>query len=93
MILIFDTSVLVSGILFPNSALAQKIKQITQKHILLRLKETTKEFEAVLSRSKFQKFLALAVAGKADAIITGNEDLLVLHPFRGIKILTIEHFK
>lgn len=34
------------------------------------------------------KFLALAVAGKADVIVTGDDDLLALHPFRGIAIQT-----
>lgn len=34
------------------------------------------------------KFLDLALAGAARAIVTGDEDLLVLHPFRGIEILT-----
>ena len=34
------------------------------------------------------KFLELAVNGRADMIVTGDLDLLVLHPFRGIPILT-----
>ncbi len=34
------------------------------------------------------KFLELAVHGRADLIITGNQDLLDLHPFQGIFILT-----
>ena len=34
------------------------------------------------------KFLEVAVAGKADAIVSGDEDLLVLHPFAGIPILS-----
>jgi putative PIN family toxin of toxin-antitoxin system len=34
------------------------------------------------------KFLELAVHGRADAIITGDQDLLELNPFRGIAILT-----
>jgi len=34
------------------------------------------------------KFLELAVNGKADVIVSGDNDLLVLHPFRGIPILT-----
>lgn len=34
------------------------------------------------------KFLALALAGGAAAIVTGDEDLLALHPFRGIEIVT-----
>ena len=34
------------------------------------------------------KFLEFAVHGQADAIITGDLDLLALNPFRGIVILT-----
>ena len=37
---------------------------------------------------KDDKFLALAVGGKASCIITGDEDLLVLHPFKGIPIIS-----
>ncbi|MGO9339408.1 MAG: putative toxin-antitoxin system toxin component, PIN family [Terracidiphilus sp.] len=37
---------------------------------------------------KDDKFLEVAVHGRADAIVTGDEDLLVLHPLRGIAILT-----
>ena len=32
---------------------------------------------------KDDKFLELAVNGRADYIITGDQDLLVLHPFAG----------
>jgi putative PIN family toxin of toxin-antitoxin system len=38
------------------------------------------------------KFLALALDGKATHIVSGDEDLLVLHPFRGIPILTPRGF-
>jgi putative PIN family toxin of toxin-antitoxin system len=34
------------------------------------------------------KFLELAVNGEADLIVTGDDDLLVLDPFRDIPILT-----
>jgi putative PIN family toxin of toxin-antitoxin system len=34
------------------------------------------------------KFLEVAVHGRARAIITGDSDLLALHPFRGFEILT-----
>ena len=34
------------------------------------------------------KFLEVAVHGRADLIVTGDDDLLALHPFRGIAILT-----
>jgi len=33
------------------------------------------------------KFLELAINGGADVIVTGDHDLLVLNPFRGIPIL------
>ncbi len=34
------------------------------------------------------KFLDVAVHGRADAIITGDQDLLILNPFRSIAILS-----
>ncbi len=37
---------------------------------------------------KDDKFLELAVSGHADTLVTGDRDLLVLHPFRGITIVT-----
>jgi uncharacterized protein len=37
---------------------------------------------------KDDKFLELAVNGRADLILTGDNDLLVLNPFRGISIVT-----
>jgi uncharacterized protein len=38
------------------------------------------------------KFLALALEGEADCIITGDQDLLVLHPFEHIPILSPQTF-
>jgi len=38
------------------------------------------------------KFLELAVSGKATGIVSGDEDLLVLHPFHGIAVLTPRQF-
>ncbi|MGK7885876.1 MAG: putative toxin-antitoxin system toxin component, PIN family [Crocosphaera sp.] len=42
--------------------------------------------------SKDNQFLELAVSGKANCIITGDEDLLILNPFRNIPIITVNHF-
>jgi putative PIN family toxin of toxin-antitoxin system len=42
--------------------------------------------------SKDNKFLELAVASNASCIITGDKDLLILHPFRGIPILNAADF-
>ena len=41
---------------------------------------------------KDDKFLALALAIKADCLVTGDKDLLVLHPFRDIPILSPSDF-
>lgn len=41
---------------------------------------------------KDDKFLELAVCGHAEYIVTGDADLIVLHPFRGIQILTASAF-
>ena len=38
------------------------------------------------------RFLALADAAHADVIVSSDQDLLVLHPWRGIAILTPAQF-
>ena len=42
--------------------------------------------------SQDNKILELAVSGKAGCIISGDQDLLVLHPFREIPIVTPRDF-
>jgi hypothetical protein len=42
--------------------------------------------------SSDNKFLELAVDGHADAIVSGDADLLTLHPFRGIPILSARDY-
>ncbi len=41
---------------------------------------------------KDNKFLELAISANASCLITGDKDLLVLHPFRGIPILNAVDF-
>jgi putative PIN family toxin of toxin-antitoxin system len=41
---------------------------------------------------KDNKFLELAIAANASCIITGDKDLLMLHPFRGVPILNAVDF-
>ncbi|MBR8833838.1 MAG: putative toxin-antitoxin system toxin component, PIN family [Stigonema ocellatum SAG 48.90 = DSM 106950] len=41
---------------------------------------------------KDDKFLEVAINGNATHIITGDKDLLELHPFRGVAILTPKQF-
>jgi putative PIN family toxin of toxin-antitoxin system len=55
------------------------------------LVEITEEIRACRD-SKDDKFLELAVSGAASYLVTGDQDLLVLHPFRGIAILTPAQF-
>lgn len=41
---------------------------------------------------KDDKLLELAVSGEADFLVTGDKDLLVLNPFRGVEIITPREF-
>jgi uncharacterized protein len=41
---------------------------------------------------KDNKFLELAISANASCIITGDKDLLILHPFRNISILNAVDF-
>lgn len=41
---------------------------------------------------KDDKFLELAVNGGADCVVSGDDDLLVLNPFRGVDVLTPSDF-
>jgi uncharacterized protein len=38
------------------------------------------------------KFLELAISGRAEMIVSGDADLLALHPFRGISIVNPARF-
>jgi uncharacterized protein len=53
--------------------------------------EPTEEVRACRD-AKEDKFLELAVSGRAAYIISGDADLLELHPFRGIAIMTAAEF-
>ena len=50
------------------------------------------EFVQACRDPKDDIFLDVAINGMADGVITGDPDLLVLHPFRGIAILTPDAF-
>jgi len=118
---VLDANVLVSAILSPNSRANQAYQKSLETGVLLASTETFAEYENVISRPKFdryisfarrQNFLAelragvelieiielitdcrdakdniyldVAINGLADVLITGDQDLLVLHPYRGI---------
>jgi uncharacterized protein len=61
---------------------------------LLRVKIWTVTQEVADCRDpKDNKFLSLALAASATIIVSSDDDLLVLHPYRGIDVLTLEDFK
>ncbi len=61
---------------------------------LLREGETIEVTEVIKEcrDPKDDKFLELAVSGKASHLISGDADLLVLNPFRGVVIATPQDF-
>lgn len=126
---VFDTSVLVSALLFEHSMPGQALDAALGGGQLLLSQATFDELREVLEREKFDryftreereqflvtllrdatlveiteeiracrdpkddKFLELAINGDASCLITGDQDLLVLHPFRGIPILMPAQF-
>jgi putative PIN family toxin of toxin-antitoxin system len=61
--------------------------------ILLRGEAVTLEKSIITCRNpKDDKFLEAAVTGKADVIVNGDQDLLVLNPFVGIPIIQPSEF-
>ena len=66
----------------------QFLTALVRKAILIDVTETVTECRD----PKDNKFLELAVAGRASCIVSGDDDLLVLHPFRGIPVLTPRTF-
>ena len=60
------------------------------------LRETTlveiQETVRVCRDPKDDKFLELAVNGRADCIVSGDDDLLTLNPFRDVEIVTPDVF-
>jgi putative PIN family toxin of toxin-antitoxin system len=73
------------------------VSLLVRSEFILRLKlelELVEIIEKVeLCRDeKDNKFLEVAINGKADYLITGDNDLLVLRPFQDIKIMTVHEF-
>jgi|688.fasta_scaffold173563_4 putative PIN family toxin of toxin-antitoxin system len=64
------------------------IDKFIQQSELVTIKETV----IVCRDSKDDKFLELSLNGKADYLITGDKDLLVLHPFRDTAIISPSAF-
>lgn len=78
----------------------QSKRYLTQDEVvtLITAYKETVEWVPVIERiqacrdPKDDKFLEAALNGRAGYIVTGDQDLLALHPFRGIDILTAKDF-
>ena len=64
------------------------LEQYTQTAASIEIAETLQ----VCRDPKDDKFLEIAVNGSATYVITGDPDLLTLHPFRGIPIVSPDTF-
>ena len=64
------------------------LTELVQSGMLIEITETI----TACRDPKDNLILELAISGQADAVITGDKDLLVLNPFRGLPILTPESF-
>jgi uncharacterized protein len=121
----FDTNVLISALMFPQSKPRRAWNQARRTGVILASHDTLQELDSVLRRPRLavyispaestpfltelarvvelvsiaervalcrdprdDKFLELALAGRADFLLTGDADLLTLHPFRGTAIIT-----
>ena len=65
---------------------ADFLEALVERAELVEIHETIRECRD----PKDDKVLELAVSGKAEYIVSGDRDLLVLDPFRGIRIVTVE---
>jgi len=82
---------------FLRSKFDKYISRETRVDILLEFKQLALFIEisetiAECRDPKDNKFLELAVSANASCIITGDKDLLILHPFRSIPILNAVDF-
>lgn len=73
------------------------ISQLERHFFLTNFLKTVKfiaetEVVTVCRDPQDDKILNLALSGRAEYIISGDQDLLVLNPFRGVQIITIGTF-
>lgn len=71
-----------------NAYITEAEKEAFLTKLLPRLHEiNTTHIVTACRDEKDNKFLELALSGKADYIITGDQDLLTLNPFQGVEII------
>jgi predicted nucleic acid-binding protein len=80
------------GIVLFSEATLGELKQVLNrkkfdKYITVEEREAFL-LKLIMTGEKDNKFLELAINGKADFIVTGDNDLLVLNPFENIPIIS-----
>ena len=83
--LVIDTNVVVSALLFPDSSVGLAFSRGLLFGTILVSEETIQKLQEVLMRDKLDN-------AKAAFILTGDNDLLDLNPFRNIPILSPSEF-
>ena len=71
-----------------NEEREEFLEAIIERAVLIEIVENVQECRD----PKDDKVLELALNGEAQYIITGDRDLLVLNPFRNLKVITVEDF-
>ncbi|MFN5168408.1 MAG: putative toxin-antitoxin system toxin component, PIN family [Cyclobacteriaceae bacterium] len=70
---------------FRTDSARQLIGQSESKFVIAKLPDACRDIDDI-------KFLELALEARATAIVSGDKDLLTLHPFRGIPIVSPTDF-
>jgi putative PIN family toxin of toxin-antitoxin system len=66
----------------------QFLKTIIQEAIFIEITVSVNDCRDL----RDNKFLELALSGQAECIISGDDDLLVLHPYKGVRIINPRTF-
>ena len=89
--IVVDTNVFISSLFSEGGKPRRAVNLCVQSGGGIRSRSTTEELRDKFGGTKLtkrhDKFLALALDGRAETIVTGDEDLLVLHPWRGVRIV------
>jgi uncharacterized protein len=64
------------------------LETLIERAVLIEITENVQECRDL----KDDKVLELALNGEAQYIISGDRDLLVLHPFRNVSVITVDEF-
>ncbi len=72
-------------------SMEERVKFVARFFVDAEIIEIIEKITACRDR-KDDKFLELAVNGKANYIITGDQDLLVLNPFQDIEIISVSDY-